>query len=55
MSLLSKMYVRIREHRAQSMTEYALIMAAIAVVCYVAYQTLGGNVNTLVTSISGDL
>jgi Flp pilus assembly pilin Flp len=55
MTTITKLYVRLREHAAQSMTEYALIMAAIAVVCYVAYQTLGGQVTTLVTNIGNDL
>jgi len=55
MDFLTKAYVRIRERKAQSMTEYALIMAAVAVVAFAAYQTLGTKVNTLVTTISNDL
>ena len=35
----------------QTMTEYALIMAAIAIVAIVAYTTLGNTISTLVNSI----
>jgi Flp pilus assembly pilin Flp len=37
------------------MTEYALIMAAVAVVAFAAYTTLGGKITTLVNAISADL
>ena len=55
MTTLLKAYVRVREEKAQSMTEYALIMAAIAVVCFAAYNTLGTNISSLVNSVSGKL
>jgi Flp pilus assembly pilin Flp len=55
MSNILRRYVRIREQKGQSMAEYALIMAAIAVVAMVAYTALGGNVSTLVTNVSGAL
>ncbi len=55
MDFLLKAYVRAREEAAQTMTEYALIMAAIAVVAFAAYTTLGGNVKTLVNNIASDL
>ena len=55
MNFLLNSYVRLREHKAQSMTEYALIMAAVAVVAFAAYTTLGTKIVTLVNSISGDL
>jgi Flp pilus assembly pilin Flp len=38
--------------KGQTMTEYALIMAAIAVVAMVAYTALGGAVVTLVNSVT---
>jgi Flp pilus assembly pilin Flp len=41
--------------RAQTMTEYALILAAVAIVAYVTYQTLGTDIKTLVSSVATDL
>ncbi len=41
--------------KGQTMTEYALIMAAIAVVAMVAYTALGGAVVGLVTSVTAAL
>jgi Flp pilus assembly pilin Flp len=60
MSYLSKGYVRANELRrkmakGQTMTEYALIMAAIAVVCIAAYNTLGGQINTEIGSVTSAL
>jgi len=55
MSTLLRMYVRLREGDGQSMAEYALIMAAIAVVAMVAYNSLGNNVSTLVSNVATDL
>ena len=52
MNYLLKVFVRAREEAGQSMTEYALIMAAIAVVAAVAYTTLGSNVSTLVNNVA---
>lgn len=44
-----------RASRAQTMTEYALILAAVAIVVYVAYQTLGQDITTLVNQIGNKL
>jgi len=55
MDFLTRAYVRIREHKAQSMTEYALIMAAVAIVAFAAYQTLGTTVKGLVNNVAADL
>jgi Flp pilus assembly pilin Flp len=55
MNFLTKAYIRAREQAAQSMTEYALIMAAVAVVAFAAYTTLGTKIVTLVNGISADL
>lgn len=44
-----------RQSRGQTMTEYALIMAAIAVVVFVTYQTMGNDINTLLNKINTDL
>lgn len=42
------------EEEGQGMAEYALIVAAIAVVCIVAYRALGTKVNTTIESINAD-
>ena len=55
MDRLLKVFVWGREEIGQSMTEYALIMAAIAVVAIVAYQTLGNNVCSLTTNVASKL
>jgi Flp pilus assembly pilin Flp len=60
MNLLTKGYVRATELRrrwsqGQTMTEYALIMAAIAVVVFAVYQTMGQDIETLVNSVNGSL
>ena len=41
--------------RGQTMTEYALILAAIAIVVYVAYSTLGNDIGTLVNHVDSIL
>ena len=56
MGAVSKFIVRIREfHRGQTMTEYALILAAVAVVVFVGYQTMGGDIGTLLSSVDSQL
>src|ERR1700722_15839901 len=52
MDLFTKAFLKVRErfvrfHRAQTMTEYALILAAIAVVVYGTYRALGNNIGSL--------
>jgi Flp pilus assembly pilin Flp len=39
--------------RGQTMTEYALILSAVAVVVFVGYQTMGTDIGTLLTNIDG--
>ena len=55
MTTVIKAYIRVREEAAQTMTEYALIMAAIAVACFAAYNLLGDDINTLVNKVKDDL
>ena len=55
MDFITRQYIRASEVAAQSMTEYALIMAAVAVVAFVAYQALGTNISTMVHTLSTDL
>ena len=55
MNYLLKVFVRAREEVGQSMTEYALIMAAIAIVAIVAYTAMGTSVSNLVNNVNNKL
>ena len=59
MSSIAKHYVRVRESllhvRGQTMTEYALILAAIAVVVYGVYAAMGNNIGSLATGVDSSL
>lgn len=56
MDALRKMYVKADEFtRGQTMTEYALILAAVAVVVFAGYQTMGTAIGTLLTSVDTKL
>lgn len=60
MQFLTKSYVRFNQacrriSKGQTMTEYALIMAAIAVVVYATYKTMGTDITSLIGSVNGDL
>ncbi len=57
---LIKWYVKAREFqkklsKAQTMTEYALILAAVAVVVFVTYEVMGQDISALVNKIDSDL
>ena len=56
MSIFAKSYVRINELRrrwakGQTMTEYALILAAIAVAVYATYETMGNDITAMVNKV----
>jgi Flp pilus assembly pilin Flp len=52
MDFLRHLYIRIRESaHGQTMTEYALILTAIAVVVYAGYQSLGTQINASVVAV----
>ena len=56
MQWMTNMYVKAREwHKGQTMTEYALILSAVAVVVFLAYQTLGQDINTLLSAVDTQL
>jgi Flp pilus assembly pilin Flp len=56
MDKIVAMLVKVREFRpGQTMAEYALIMAAVAVVVFIGYQLMGTTITTLVTSVDGKL
>jgi len=56
MDLLRKLYVKADGFaRGQTMAEYALILAAVAVVVFTGYRTMGTTITTLLTSVDTKL
>jgi Flp pilus assembly pilin Flp len=56
MNYLKKLLAAIRESgKGQTMTEYVLIIAAIAVAGYTAYLGLEGGIQTIITSVTATL
>ena len=56
MNYINKLMVRVRESKqGQTMTEYVLIIAAIAVAGYIAYQGLKGGINTIISNVTTTL
>lgn len=51
MSALTKTYLRIRENKGQTMAEYGLIVALVAIATVVAWTSLGTSITSLVTSL----
>lgn len=52
MQLLTRFTARIRRLTGgQTMTEYALILAAVAIVVYVTYQIMGQDIGSMVNKI----
>ena len=58
MDTITKMYVTVRNlqlrklERGQTMTEYALILAAIAVVVFITYEVMGQDIGTMVNKVN---
>jgi Flp pilus assembly pilin Flp len=59
---LTKLYVaeaermrRARRAKGQTMTEYALILAAIAIVTYLTYQVMGQDIGSMACSVEAVL
>jgi len=56
MDRIRGMYVKLQNlRRGQTMTEYALILAAIAVVVFITYQAMGNSINTMVNKVNSSL
>jgi len=56
MNTIRKLHVRLDSFtRGQTMAEYALILAAVAVVVYVGYQTMGSTITSLLTTVDNKL
>ena len=53
---ITRMYVKARElgkrlSKGQTMTEYALILAAVAIVVFITYEVMGQDITSLVNRI----
>jgi len=56
MDQIRGIFVKVREYqRGQTMTEYALILAAVAVVVFVGYQAMGTTITSLLTTVDTSL
>jgi Flp pilus assembly pilin Flp len=56
MEWITRRFLAVREwNQGQTMTEYALILAAVAVVVYIGYQTMGGDITSLLSTLDGSL
>jgi len=56
MDLIRKIWVMAKERMtAQTMAEYALILAAIMLVVIAGYETTGTTISTLVNSVDGNM
>jgi len=56
MNKIRKLYVKADSFaRGQTMAEYALILAAVAVVVFVGYQTMGTTITQLLTNVDTSL
>jgi Flp pilus assembly pilin Flp len=55
-SKITGLFVKVREYqRGQTMTEYGLILAAIAVVCIAGYDLIGSSVSGVLVSVNAGL
>ncbi len=60
MEFTTRVFIQVRENviqksRGQTMTEYALILAAVAVVAYGAYKVMGNSIGSLASGIDSAL
>jgi Flp pilus assembly pilin Flp len=56
MNLLSRFFIKVQMARkGQTMTEYALILAAVAIIVFAVYQVMGQNITTLVNKVDNAL
>jgi Flp pilus assembly pilin Flp len=60
MSAITKFYLKNRERlsrvaKGQTMTEYALILAAVAIVVFITYEVMGQDIGKLVNNVDSAL
>jgi len=54
--MFTKLFVKANNFaRGQTMAEYALILAAVAVIVFAGYQTMGGTITTMLTTVDTQL
>ena len=54
--MITKLYLKANDYaRGQTMAEYALILAAVAIVVFVGYQTMGTTITTMLTGVDTNL
>jgi len=52
---LGRGFARLATSRGQTMTEYALILGAVAIAVYGSYKTVGTSLTALLTRVDGNL
>ena len=61
MDAFTSLYLRLSERirariaRGQTMTEYALMLSAVAVVVYSGYKSMGNAIKNVLTTVDGNL
>ena len=56
MEFFNTLYVKLTEYeRAQTMTEYAMILAAVAVVVFAGYQALGTTLQSMLNTVDSKI
>jgi len=55
MSFLRRTAALFRMPKGQTMAEYALLLASVAVIVYAAYQKMGTTITTLLTTVDGKI
>ena len=60
MSTITRLYLKNRERisrlaQGQTMTEYALILAAVAIVVFITYEIMGQDIGKLVNNVDAAL
>ena len=54
--MITKLYLKANDFaRGQTMAEYALILAAVAIVVFVGYQTMGTTITTMLSTVDANL
>jgi Flp pilus assembly pilin Flp len=54
--MFTRLFLKTRDFaRGQTMAEYALILAAVAVVVFAGYQTMGTTITSLLTTVDTSL
>ena len=54
--MFTKLFVKANNFaRGQTMAEYALILAAVAIVVFVGYQTMGTTITTMLSGVDTQL